>query len=55
MESVALAGPLRVNDNLQACPTVYKSGMLVEGRPLAFFCQTPDASLDHWLGLSRDI
>jgi hypothetical protein len=55
MASVALAGPPRVNDNLQTCPTVYKSGTLVESSPLAFFCQTPDSSLDHGVGLSRDI
>ncbi len=54
MASVALAGPPRVNDNLQTCSTVYKSGTLVEA-PREFFCQTPDASLDHWLGLSRDM
>ena len=53
--SVALAGPLRVNDNLQTGPTVYKSGTLVEVAPRAFFCQSPDASPNHWLGLSRDI
>ena len=55
MASVALAGRPRVNDNLQTCPTVYKSGTLVELAPLAFFCQSPDASLNHGLGLSRDI
>jgi hypothetical protein len=55
MASVALAGAPRVNDNLQTCPTVYKSGTLVEVTPRAFFCQTPDASLDHGVGLSRDI
>ncbi len=47
MESVALAGPPRVFDNLQTCPTVYKSGALIESTLPAFFCQTPDASLDH--------
>ena len=55
MASVALAGRPRVNDNLQTGPTVYKSGTLVEGPPRAFFCQSPDASLNHGLGLSRDI
>ena len=55
MASVALAGPPRVDDNLQTGPTVYKSGTLVESTLPAFFCQTPDASLNHWLGLSRDI
>jgi hypothetical protein len=59
MASVALAGPPRVNDKLQSrvqtCPTVYKSATLVEVAPRAFFCQTPDASLDHGVGLSRDI
>ncbi len=55
MASVALAGPPRVNDKLQTCPTVYKSRTLVESSPRAFFCQTPDASLDHGVGLSRDI
>ena len=54
MASVALAGPPRVNDKLQTCPTVYKSGTLVELAPQAFFCQTPDASLNHGVGLSRD-
>ena len=52
MASVALAGRPRVNDNLQTRPTVYKSGTLVESTLPAFFCQTPDASLNHWLGLS---
>ena len=55
MASVALAGPPRVDDNLQTGPTVYKSGTLVESTLPAFFCQTPDASLNHGLGLSRDI
>ena len=55
MASVALAGPPRVNDKLQTCPTVYKCGTLVELAPQAFFCQTPDASLNHGVGLSRDI
>ena len=55
MASVALAGPPRVNDNLQTGPTVYKSGTLVEAPLRAFFCQSPDASLNPWLGLSRDI
>ena len=54
MASVALAGPPRVNDNLQTCPTVYKSGTLVQCTGQAFFCQTPDASLNHGVGLSRD-
>jgi hypothetical protein len=55
MASVALAGPPRVNDKLQTCPTVYKSGTLVELALRAFFCQTPDASLNYGVGLSRDI
>ncbi len=59
MASVALAGPPRVNDKLQTCPTtVYKSGLgtLVDrDSEVAFFCQTPDASLDQGVGLSRDI
>jgi hypothetical protein len=59
MASVALASPSIVNDNLQTCPTVYKSGLgtLVEVAPRAsrFFCQSPDASLDsdHGVGISR--
>jgi hypothetical protein len=55
MASVPLAGRPRVHDKLQTCTTVYKSGTLVELAPLAFFCQTPDASLDHGVGFSRDI
>ncbi len=55
MMSFARAGPPRVNDKLQTCPTVYKSGTLVELAPLAFFCQSPDAWLNHGVGLSRDI
>ncbi len=62
MGSVDLAGPPRVNDNLQTCPTVYKSGTLVEVAPRAFsVCQSPDrdASLDHHdgvpVGISRYI
>jgi hypothetical protein len=55
MASVALADPPRVNDKLQTCPTVYNSGTLVESTLPVFFCIIPDASLDHGVGLSRDI
>jgi hypothetical protein len=55
MASVALAGPLRVNDNLQTCPTVYKSGMLLLVTITAFFCNISWMSLGHTMGLSRDI
>jgi hypothetical protein len=44
MASVALASPRDPLDNLQARPTVYKSGTLKESTPLAFFCQTPVSS-----------
>jgi hypothetical protein len=55
MASVALAGPPRVSDNKQACPTMYNSGTLVESSSQVFLCQFSDASLDHGLGISRDI
>jgi hypothetical protein len=46
MASVALASPrdpLQV-DNLQAHPTLYKSGTLAQSSGRAFFCQTPVSS-----------
>jgi hypothetical protein len=50
MASVALASPRDPLDNLQARPTVYKSGTLKESTPSAFFCQTPVSSArqSHW-------
>jgi hypothetical protein len=56
----ALAGPPRVNDRLQTCHTVYKSGTLVEAPMIpAFFCNISSLRLGHWMGLSlalaRDI
>ncbi len=55
MASVALAGPPRVNERLQTCPRVYKSGTLVQCTGQAFFCQTVIASFRALAGLSRDI
>jgi hypothetical protein len=58
MASVALAGqpgPQRVVDNLQTCPTVYKSGMLVLSTISIpeFFCNILSLQLGHGMGLSR--
>ncbi len=55
MAAVALAGPPRVNDKLQTCPTVYKSGTLVELAISALFCNVSSLRLGHGMGLSRDI
>ncbi len=55
MVSVALAGPLRVNDNLQTCPTVYKSGTLVLVTIPAFFCNILWLHLGHGMGPSCDV
>ena len=55
MASVALAGPPRVNDNLQTCPTVYKSGTLVLVTIPAFFCNISSLRLGHGMGPSRDV
>ena len=55
MASVALAGPPRVNDNLQTGPTVYKSGTLGQSTIRAFFCNISSLHLGHWMGFSRDI
>ncbi len=55
MASVALAGPLRVNDNLQTCPTVYKSGTRVLSIIPAFFCNIWSLCLGHVMGLSHDV
>jgi hypothetical protein len=64
MASVALAaasGPPRVNDKLQTCPTVYKSGTLVLSTIPAsrFFCNILSLQvrlgLGHGMGLSHDI
>ena len=55
MASVALADPPRVNDNLQTCPTVYKSGTLVLVTIPAFFCNISSLCLGHGMGPSRDV
>ncbi len=54
--TVALAGPPRVNDKLQTCPIVYKSGRKVEAPIPAFFCNISSLRTSiacHGMGLSR--
>ncbi len=55
---VALAGPRKVNDNLQTCPTVYQSGScgtLVESTLPVYFCNILLLHLGHRIGCSLNI
>jgi hypothetical protein len=45
----------RVNDEIQTCPTVCKSGTLVQSTIPAFFCNISSLHLGHWMGFSHDI